>query len=585
MKPYRHPDARFSGALYTLLLFTALLFTSVRLFDPEPLFAQSLQSETFKNGVVVSADKLGSEVGLEILKQGGNAVDAAVGVQFALAVTLPRAGNLGGGGFMVYHDKDGKVYTLDFREKAPAAASRDMYLDGNKEVREGESLLGHKAAGVPGTVDGMIRALERFGRLPLETVLEPAIRLAREGYILSYSQAESMNYAAGDFAKFQGSSETFLHPDGRAWQRGDLFIQEDLARTLERVAKFGRDGFYAGETAALIVEEMKRGNGIITAKDLAEYRSSWREPIHTEFMGYDFWMMGPPSSGGIALAQMLQMLDQLNPEALADSDPQSAKMAHIYAEIMTRAFADRAYHLGDPDYYPVPLEELLSPEYNASRIANFNPRRHLPSSEFEHGDFIPIQESTETTHFSIVDTEGNAVAINTTLNGSFGNKVVVSGAGFFLNNEMDDFSIKPGTPNMYGLVGAEANAIEPGKRMLSSMTPIVVTKDGKPVLVNGGSGGPTIITAVFQSTINALLFKMNAQEAISAPRVHHQWKPDVLIVEKYGHSPDTRALLESYGHTLVQRGALARVHMIVVDENGLMHGAPDTRGDGFTAGY
>jgi len=335
----------------------------------------------------------------------------------------------------------------------------------------------------------------------------------------------------------------------------------------------------------LIVEEMKRGNGLITAQDLANYRSVWRDPIHTEFMGYDFWMMGPPSSGGIAVAQMLQMLEQLNPEALAQSDPQSAKMAHIYAEIMTRAFADRAYHLGDLDFYPVPVEQLTDAAYNAARIADFNPRRHRPSTEFEHGDFTPAQESTETTHFSIIDADGNAVAINTTLNGSFGNKVVVSGAGFLLNNEMDDFSIKPGTPNMFGLLGAEANAIQPGKRMLSSMTPIVVAKDGKPVLVNGGAGGPTIITAVLQTTLNALLFGMNAHEAIAAPRVHHQWKPDVLIVEKYGHSPDTRALLESYGHTIVQRGAIARIHMIVVDENGLLHGAPDTRGDGYAAGY
>jgi gamma-glutamyltranspeptidase/glutathione hydrolase len=545
------------------------------------LGAQSLWSEGYQHAAVSSAERHASEIGVEILRQGGNAIDAAVAVQFALAVTYPVAGNIGGGGFMVVRMKDGEAYALDYREKAPGSATRDMYLD-EGEIREGASLIGHLASGVPGTVDGMIRALERLGRLPLETVIEPAIRLARDGYRLSESQAESMNYAAETFSRFEGSKAVFVRADGRPWEKGDLFVQADLAATLERIAREGRRGFYEGLTASLVVEEMRKGGGIISAQDMASYESVWRDPIRTSFAGNDLLIMPPPSSGGIVISHILSMLSSL--ESLP-SESNSAATIHMVSEMMTRSFADRAHHMGDPDFVDMPTDSLLSPSYAARRFSTFDPARHTPSSELTHGTFATVDESFETTHFSVVDEEGNAVAVTTTLNGGFGSHVTVTGAGFLLNNEMDDFSIKPGSPNMFGLVGAEANAIAPGKRMLSSMSPLIASRDGKPVLINGAAGGPRIITSVLLTTLNILHYGMNAQEAISAPRFHHQWLPDRLFYERNGMSADTRMALEQRGHDLLPVTGLARVHLIAIDEDGMIRGAADPRGNGHVAGY
>lgn len=542
--------------------------------------AQVGSSEPFKNGVVSSAEVHASEAGINILKQGGNAVDAAVAVQFALAVTYPQAGNIGGGGFMVLHQADGTVNTLDFREKAPQRSSRDMYLDENGEYIPQKSRVGGLASGVPGTVDGMINALERHGSLPLEVVMEPAIRLAEQGFELSYSQAGSLNRASERLSRFEGSEKAFVKQDG--WERGDLFVQQDLAETLQRIARMGRRGFYSGVTARLLVEEMQRSDGIINLRDLRDYESVWRKPIKSSFGGYDLYMMPPPSSGGFVMKQVFEMLENENVEEMEFN---SADYIHLLAETLRRSFADRNYWLGDPDYAEVPLDELIDPAYIRNRMADFSPGEATPSDEVSQGEVNEFTESYETTNFSVVDRYGNAVAVNTTLNGSYGSFVTVTGAGFLLNNEMDDFSAKPGEPNMFGLIGAEANSIEPGKRMLSSMSPTIATKDGKPRFIGGGAGGPRIITATMQNFLNMALFDMNAQKAISAPRVHHQWLPDVLYTEGQNLSPDTKERLKKLGHEFREVGNIALTHFILLDENGTMFGAADPRSNGSVIGY
>ena len=551
------------------------------LFIPFGLLnAQSRSTQIYDNGLVVSAEVYASEVGNQILQQGGNAVDAAVAVQFALAVTLPRAGNIGGGGFMVIELTDGTSTALDFREKAPGRATRNMY------VRDGEfkpelSWEGILAVGVPGTVDGMVTALERYGRMPLELVMQPAIDLAKNGYYLSYVQARSLNNQFDTFNKYEGSKKYFTKQDAIPFKEGDLFIQKDLGEVLEQIAKYGRDGFYSGPVADAIVREMRKQGGLISHADLRNYRSKWREPIKARFQDYELSIMPPPSSGSIAVAQILDIIDDY---ALAELGHNSADYVHLMSESMRRAFADRSYYLGDPDFYEVPKEDLLDPKYNHARMIGFSMDTVTHSSSLSHGEFSNNYESDETTHFSIVDKDGNAVAVTTTLNGSFGSKVAVDGAGFLLNNEMDDFSAQPGEPNAYGLIGGEANSIEPGKRMLSSMTPTIVTKDGKVRMVLGAAGGPRIITATLQSFLNIAVFGMNAQEAIAANRVHHQWFPDVLFYENYGLSPDTIRLLEQKGHQL-RTMSIARGHIIYVDREGKKSSGVDPRGDGHAAGY
>lgn len=543
--------------------------------------AQVGWTKAYDHSVVVTAENHASTVGKQILQEGGNAVDAAVAVQFALAVTLPRAGNIGGGGFMVLQLKDGTSRTLDFREKAPLKASRDMYIRDGKLVPE-LSREGALAVGVPGVVDGMIKAIERYGNLPLETVMAPAIKLAREGFELSWVQAQELNSDVEDFNNYEASKKYFTKASGDPYEEGELFVQEDLANTLDRIARMGRDGFYSGKTADMIVNEMNKQGGLISYNDLDNYESVWRDPITAEFQGYQLAIMPPPSSGSIAIAQIMDMLDDYDLKTMGFN---SAKYIHLVTETMRRAFADRAYFLGDPDFVEIPKDTLLSTPYNNNRMQSFSWDEATSSSTLNHGEVPSFSESTETTHFSIVDNDGNAVAVTTTLNGSFGSHVSVGGAGFLLNNEMDDFAAKPGEPNMFGLIQGEANAVEPGKRMLSSMSPAIVYKDGKVRMVLGAAGGPRIITATFMSFLNMAVFDMNAQEAISAPRFHHQWMPDKLYYEEFGISPDTKEILESKGHNLEKTFGVGRGHIIFVDEDGKKHGAPDPRGNGTAEGY
>jgi gamma-glutamyltranspeptidase/glutathione hydrolase len=544
--------------------------------------AQVGTANKYKKAVVVSAEQHASEVGKQILQQGGNAVDAAVAVQFALAVTLPRAGNIGGGGFMVIHLADGTNQTLDFREEAPLQAGPDMYMRDGKYLPK-LSREGALAVGVPGVVDGMVKAVEKYGNLPLKETIEPAIELARKGYPLSYAQTAVLNEHDGVLQKYDGSTQYFVPSDTtRDWNEGELFQQPDLARTLQRIAEQGRAGFYEGETADLIVAEMQTHGGLISHKDLKNYQSVWRNPVKASINGYDLQIMPPPSSGSIAISQIL---DMLRPYDLQNMGFNSADYVHIVTEAMRRAFADRAHFLGDPDFVDIPQKKLLSDTYNDERMESFSWEKASSSDEVGHGD-IPFQyESTETTHYSIVDEQGNAVSVTTTLNGNFGSKVAVSGAGFFLNNEMDDFTAEPGEPNMFGLIQGKANAIQPQKRMLSSMSPAIVTKNDSVRMVLGAAGGPRIITATLHNFLNMAIFDMDPQQAISAPRFHHQWMPDKLFYEEFGLSPDTRSILKDKGHTLAPSGGLGRAHTIFIDEQGTKFGAADARGDGAARGY
>ncbi len=528
------------------------------------------------SAMVVTAHPLATSVGLDILRQGGNAVDAAIAVQFALAVVYPNAGNIGGGGFMVYRQANGEVAALDFREKASRHATKDMYLDSLGNPVTDKSLFGHLAAGVPGTVDGMVKAFEKHSQLKnWKALLAPAITLAEEGFQITAREANHLNEEQGKFTKYNRANTAFHK---KQWKAGDLLQQKELAKTLLAISERDRAGFYEGETARLIVEEMKAGNGLIDFEDLKSYSAVWRRPVVGHYRGHKIISMPAPSSGGIALVQLLKMIEPYN---LKEMGFQSPSAVHLMVEAERRVFADRATFLGDPDFYKVPQATLLDSNYIQTRMADFNPRQASKSNDITHGN----PESEETTHFSIVDTQGNAVAVTTTLNGSYGSFTVVSGAGFILNNEMDDFSVKPGSPNMYGLLGAEANKIEPGKRMLSSMTPTIVEKDGKLLMVAGTPGGSTIITTVFQVIVNILDFGMTVSEAVSAPRFHHQWLPDIIAIEKDAIEKSSRAKLEAIGHTLKDRGHIGRVEAILVGPDGKLHGAADPRGDDDAKGY
>ncbi|MBL6448923.1 gamma-glutamyltransferase [Fulvivirga sp. 29W222] len=530
------------------------------------------------NAMVVSAHPLASKVGLEILKNGGNAVDAAVAVQFALAVVYPAAGNIGGGGFMVYRDHEGNTDALDYREAAPLASSRNMYLNEQGEVIEKLSRLGHLASGVPGTVDGMVKAHEKYGQLSWETLVQPAIDLAQNGFPLTAIEASSLNDNIETFKKYNTSQPSYLLRD---WREGDTLRLEDLANTLERIRDAKRAGFYSGRTADLIVREMNRGGGIITYEDLTNYHAMWRKPTSTSYKSYKIISMPPPSSGGIALSQLLTMIEDI---PIAEYGFQSPKAIHYMVEAERRVYADRAMHLGDPDFYLVPTKELTDHNYLKIRLNNIDKNLATPSDSIAAGEFS-LYESEETTHYSIVDKEGNAVAVTTTLNGSYGSHVVVDSAGFLLNNEMDDFSVKPGFPNMYGLVGGEANAIMPLKRMLSSMTPTIVEKEGSLYMVVGSPGGSTIITSVFQTVLNVIEFDMNMQQAVSAGRFHHQWKPDVIFVEKDKLNEEVLKKLSEMGHKIEQRRPIGRVDAILVTPEGKLEGGADPRGDDMAIGF
>ncbi|MFA5834065.1 MAG: gamma-glutamyltransferase [Bacteroidota bacterium] len=535
-----------------------------------------------KNGMVVSADPLASKAGMEILKRGGNAIDAAVAVGFALAVTYPAAGNIGGGGFMNIRFADGRCYAIDYREKAPGAASRDMYLDKEGNFISEKSTLGHLAAGVPGAVAGMLTGLEKYGTMNRKQVISPAYELAAKGFPLLGELAEDLNWGKKDFEKFSGSKKYFVNPSG-AYKEGELWKQADLGKTLKRIIEKGRDGFYKGETADLIVAEMKRGGGLISHTDLENYQAAIRVPLKGTYRGYEIISQPPVSSGGTALLQLLNILEGYDLKSYGHN---SAKTIHRYIEAMRRVYADRAEHLGDPDFYKVPVEWLISKQYADERRATIDTVNASESKSISHGK-APLHESEQTTHYSVVDKWGNCVSVTTTLNGGFGCSVAVDGAGFILNNEMDDFSAKPGVPNIYGAIGNIANEIQPNKRMLSSMTPTIVVKDGKPFMVIGTPGGTTIITTVMQVICNVIDFEMNIQQAIDAPRIHHQWSPDETYYERRGLSSDTVEKLEAMGHHMKERrGTSGLAEGIIIDNaKGMLYGATDPRGYGQAIGY
>jgi gamma-glutamyltranspeptidase/glutathione hydrolase len=539
-----------------------------------------ISGKTSKNGMVVSAHPEASKVGVEILKKGGNAVDAACAVEFALSVCYPAAGNIGGGGFMVFRFNDGTTDAIDFREKAPGLADRDMYLDDEGNVIKGKSTRTHFAAGVPGTVDGTIEAHKKYGKLKFKDIIQPSIDMARKGFPVTKAQARSFNGMKKTLLERNLPGVAFIK-DSEEWKEGDLLVQEDLAKTLELIKEKGRDGFYSGVNAGLIVEEMKRGGGLISLEDLQNYKSIWRKPVSGNYKDYKIISMPPSSSGGIALIQMLKMVE---PFPLRDWGWNSVKTVHVMTEAERRAYADRAMHLGDSDFYPVPQEELMDDNYLKNRMIDMSMEEASLSSDINHGD-IPPQESEETTHFSVIDKWRNSVSVTTTLNGGYGCGIVVAGAGFLLNNEMDDFSIKPGFPNIYGLVGGEANAIEGNKRMLSCMTPTIVEKNNELYMVVGTPGGSTIITSVFQTILNVLEHNMSMQEAVSAGRFHHQWFPEHISVERNALDSLVILGLKDKGHKIRPRGAIGRVDAILVLKNGLLQAGADNRGDDYAAGY
>ncbi len=530
-----------------------------------------------KNAMVVTREAHATDVGVAALKAGGNAVDAAVAVGFALAVTHPSAGNIGGGGFMLVRFADGRKTFLDFREMAPAKASRDMYLDASGNPTK-DSVIGWRASGVPGTVRGLETAHKKYGKLAWSKLVTPAADLAKNGFPLSYGTARSLK-SARNLAASPESKRIFQN-NGNFFEPADLFKQPELAKVLERIAKHGSEDFYSGETAKKLVSEMAANGGTITLEDLAHYKAVERTPLEGKYRGFDIITAPPPSSGGIGILQMLAMLKKTD---FAASGAGSAKSIHFMAEAMRRYYADRAEFMGDPDFYKVPVSKLLNPKYVDTRRATIDADHATSSDEVRPGD-INTKESTETTHYSIVDAEGNAVAVTYTLNGGYGSGVTVPGLGFLLNNEMDDFSVKPGAPNMYGAIGGEANSIVAGKRPLSSMTPSIVLKDGKPFLIVGTPGGTRIITSVFEVIVNVLDFNMNVQDAVNAPRFHHQWKPDKLLLEP-GISPDTRLLLSQRGHSIETVNAICEVAAIQFEADGWLAGASDPRVDGKAAGY
>jgi gamma-glutamyltranspeptidase/glutathione hydrolase len=529
-----------------------------------------------RQGAVVSAHALASRAGLAMLQQGGNAIDAAIATQLALAVVYPGAGNIGGGGFFVAHLKDGRNITIDFREKAPGKAGRDMYLDPQGNALTDLSQEGHLAAGVPGSIAGLF-ASAKFGKLPFPRLIQPAIELAEKGFLLSASDASSLNDTQVSFKKRNTVMPVFVKEGG--WKSGDTLVQKDLAKTLVRIRDHGQKGFYEGETAKLIVGEMKRGNGIITSDDLKNYQAAVRVPVVFPYKNYTIVTMPLPSSGGILLPMMLKMAAS---KPLASYGFHSLRAVHLMTEIERLAYADRAKFLGDEDFVKVPVKTLTSDAYINERMKLFNPDKAGNSTDIQSGTVT--SESEETTHLSVYDKEGNAVSVTTTLNGGFGCRTVVGGAGFLLNNEMDDFSIKPGVPNMYGAVGGEANAISPGKRMLSSMTPAIVLKDGKPVIVAGTPGGTTITTSVFQTIVNILDFGLSTDDAVNKPKFHHQWLPDELYVEK--DFPDsTVTALEKMGYKIEKRGAIGRTEVIKITADGMIEAVADKRGNDSVAGY
>ncbi len=563
--------------LFLFLLFPLQITLAVEpaIIDQTARFHPQLSTR----GMVVSQEALASAVGADILKRGGNAVDAAVATGFALAVTLPQAGNLGGGGFMLVHlAKENRSLAIDYREMAPALARHDMFLDKQGAADANLSRFSHKAAGVPGTVAGLLHALDVYGTMTVEQVLAPAIRLAEDGFEVSDTLAFSLQQAAGRLGADRASAEYFFRPDGSPLQRGDIWRQADLAVTLRQIASQGVAGFYSGKTAELIVGVMKRGGGLITADDLANYRVLERQPVQGSYRGYHVISMPPPSSGGVHLIQMLNVLEGWDMASLGHN---SAAYLHRLLETMRRAYADRSQYLGDPDFFDVPVLKLIDKTYAEKLRVSIDLEMATASADIQPGQLLR-EESPQTTHYSVIDRWGNVVSNTYTLNFSYGSGISVAGAGFLLNNEMDDFSAKPGVPNAYGLLGGEANAIRGGKRPLSSMTPTIVLKDGVPILATGSPGGSTIITVVLQNILNVIDFQMNIAEATAAPRIHHQWWPDRLQYEQ-GISADTLKLLQNMGHTFNDTPRVLGKIQAISQESGRQYGVTDNRWPGGAA--
>ena len=568
---------KFKNVDRLLLVILLLNSSSIDAQKIDPFHYQQQKKITCSKGAVASANALASKVGVGILQQGGNAIDAAIATQLALAVVYPGAGNIGGGGFMVAHLKNGKNITIDFRETAPSKASRDMYLDEKGNPQMNLSQDGHLAAGTPGTIAGIGRALQ-YATLPFKTLVQPAIELAENGFSITANQANDFNELKKEFVQFNTSPTVFVK--AIPWKAGDSLIQKDLANTLKRIRDLGVKGFYEGITAELIIAEMARGKGIINADDLKNYTAKERKAIEFDYQSYQVISMPLPSSGGIILQQVLKMIEQ---KKISSMKFQSAASVQLLTEAERRAFADRAKYLGDADFVKVPVKTLVSDAYLRERMKDFRPGIAGSSQSTKEGI---IKESEETTHLSVIDEAGNAVSITTTLNGAYGSRTVVSGAGFLLNNEMDDFSVKTGVPNMYGALGAEANAIAPGKRMLSSMAPTIVLKNHLPYLVVGTPGGTTIPTSIIQSLVNMIDYTMSPEDAVNQPKFHHQWLPDEIMVENDFPS-STIQQLEAMGYKVVKRGQIGRTELIEI-KNGTTRkitAIADKRGDDSAEGY
>ena len=552
---------------------------------PAPPVSYGVEEDVFhpvraKQGMVASVDATATQVGVDILKEGGNAVDAAVAVGYALAVTHPQAGNLGGGGFMLIRSKNGNTTAIDFREMAPAKATRDMFLDDQGNPDSKKSLTSHLASGTPGTVAGFSLALDKYGTMPLNKVVQPAFKLARDGFIVNDALADNLKTYGSEVLPNHENSKAIFWKEGEPLKKGDTLVQANLAKSLEMIAENGPDEFYKGTIAEQIAQEMQKNGGLITKEDLAPYKAVERTPISGDYRGYQVYSMPPPSSGGIHIVQILNILENFDMKKYGFGSAD----AKIMAEAEKYAYADRSEYLGDPDFVKVPWQALTNKAYAKSIADQIDINKAKPSSEIRPGKLAPY-ESNQTTHYSVVDKDGNAVAVTYTLNTTFGTGIVAGESGILLNNQMDDFSAKPGVPNVYGLVGGDANAVGPNKRPLSSMSPTIVVKDGKTWLVTGSPGGSRIINTVLQMVVNSIDYGLNVAEATNAPRFHHQWLPDELRVEK-GFSPDTLKLLEAKGQKVALKEAMGSTQSIMVGPDGELYGASDPRSvDDLTAGY